>query len=331
MTRPRAGTRLSCLAVLAAAFAVIVGCSSDFAPKNQVTGIRILAARADIPYARPGESVRVQGLVHDGRAAPASPMRVFWFPAPCVDPIAGQYYACFPLFEALYPLGVDLTTSLVEGDEVTIAVPEDALAGSVARPGQGERYATAFVFMVACAGHVERVARRGDLGPNALPVACFDDAGRRLGADDFVFGFTRVFVFEERRNAIPELDGVTFEGAPVDPEVGVVTGTCVKDSSGECKTVKLDVRFDDAAAEVDPDNVDSTGKVGRETIYVDWFTSIGKFQTNRKILFDGNLGRTPKAAIDFSPPASPGRGTVWAVLHDNRGGTSWLAFPLMIE
>lgn len=323
--------RLLRLAVLAAAVALVVGCSSDFAPKNQVTGIRILAARADVPYARPGESVRVQTLAHDGRAAPASPMRVFWFPAPCVDPIAGQYFGCFPLFEALYPAGVDLTPSLVEGDELSITVPDDALANAVARPGQGERYATAFVFMVACAGHVERVARRGNLGPNALPVACFDESGRQLGPDDFVFGFTRVFVFDERRNAIPELGGVTFDGKPVDPENGVVTGTCVKDASGECKTVKLDVTFDDSAAEVDPDNVDSAGNVGRETIYVDWFTSIGKFQTNRKILFDGNLGRTPKAAIDFSPPASPGRGTVWAVLHDNRGGTSWVSFPLSVE
>ncbi len=315
-----------------AAFLLVIGCGSDFAPKNQVSAIRILAARADQPYARPGESVHVEGLVHDGRSAPASPMRVFWFPAPCVDPVGVGYFGCFPYFEALFPVGVDLTPTLVEGRDVTVTIPQDALANVVVRPGQRERFATAYVFMVACAGHVERIPRRGDLGPNALPVACFDASGRQLDPDEFVFGYTRVFVFEERRNAIPSLDGVTFEGKPVDVAAGIVTGTCVKDDkTRECKTVKLDVVFSDAAAEVDPDNVDENGKVGRETIYVDWFTSIGKFKTDRKILFDGQLGRTPKSAIELSPPNGAGKGTVWAVLHDNRGGTSWLEFPIEIR
>ena len=318
--------------VFIAAFLAVIGCGSDFAPKNSVSAIRILAARADQPYARPGETVRVEGLVHDGRTAPAEPMRVFWFPAPCVDPIGLPYYGCYPLFEALFPVGVDLTPSLVEGPEVTMTIPADALANVVVRPGQKERFATAYVFMVACAGHVERIPRRGGLGPNALPVACFDGAGRQLSPDEFVFGYTRVFVFGERRNAIPSLDGVTFQGKPVDPAAGIVTGKCVKDeASGDCKTVKLDVVFSDAAAEVDPDNVNEEGKVGRETIYVDWFTSVGKFMTDRKVLFDGQLGRTPKPAIEFSPPNAPVKGTVWAVLHDNRGGTSWLEIPIEIR
>lgn len=318
--------------VFVAAFFLVIGCGSDFAPKNQISAVRILAARADLPYARPGEVVHIQSLVHDGRKDPAAPMRVFWFPAPCVDPVGFNYFGCFPFFEALFPVGVDLTPMLVEGREATVTIPQDALANVVVRPGQRERFATAYVFMVACSGHVERIPRRGGQGPNAIPVACFDDGGRELGPDEFVFGYTRVFVFEERRNAIPTLDGVTFQGKPVDPAAGIVTGRCVKDdSTDECKTVKLDVLFSDAAAEVDPDNVDQDGKVGRETIYVDWFTSVGKFTTDRKILFDGQLGRTPKSAIDFSPPRGPEKGTIWAVLHDNRGGTTWLEFPIEIQ
>ena len=322
-----------CSFVFVTAFSLVLGCGSDFAPKNQVSAIRILAARADQPYARPGEAVHIEGLVEDARKAPARPMRVFWFPAPCVDPVGFQYFGCFPSFEALFPSGVDLTPSLAEGTEVTVTIPQDALANVVLRPGQRERFATAYVFMVACAGHVERVPRRGGLGPNAIPVACFDESGRELGPEDFVFGYTRVFVFEQRRNAIPSLDGVTFQGKPVDPAAGIVTGRCVaEDPNGDCKsTVKLDVVFSDAAAEVDPDNVDEDGKVGRETLYVDWFTSVGKFTTDRKILFDGQLGRTPKSAIELSPPRDPAKGTIWAVLHDNRGGTSWLELPIEIE
>ncbi|MDF2694914.1 MAG: hypothetical protein K0S65_3297, partial [Labilithrix sp.] len=68
-----------------------------------------------------------------------------------------------------------------------------------------------------------------------------------------------------------------------------------------------------------------------EVLYVDWFTTGGRFQSDRKILFDGTLGRTPKTAIEFNPPAGPMKGKVWAVLHDNRGGTDWLEVPLDVK
>jgi hypothetical protein len=318
-------------AVFFAACLAAFGCGSDFAPKNAVRGVRILAARADLPYARPGETVHVEALAHDGRKTPAEPMRLFWFPAPCIDPPGGQYFGCYPLFDAVFPVGVDLTPVLHEAKDVSITVPADALARTTARPGQGERFATAWVFMVACPGHVERVPRRSGLALNALPVGCFSASGQALAPEDFVFGYTRIFVFESRRNALPKLDGITFEGSRVDAVAGIVT-KCEKDPrTNACKSRKLDALFADSIAEPDPDNVSVDGQVGRETVYVDWFTSAGEFEDNRRILFDGNLGRPPKATVDFTPPEQPMKGTGWAVLHDNRGGTTWLEFPLQIE
>lgn len=37
--------------------------------------MRILAVRADLPYAHPGENVKLEALVVDGRPSPAVPMR----------------------------------------------------------------------------------------------------------------------------------------------------------------------------------------------------------------------------------------------------------------
>ncbi len=324
--------RASTIFGMAVAIVVAAGCSSNFTPKNQVNGIRILAARADQPYAKPGETVRVQALAHDGRVAPSEPMRFFWFPVPCVNPPLGQYFACYPAFEAVFPTGVDLTPSLVESKELTFTVPQNALANAVVQPGQSAKYGTAFLFMAACPGHLERVQRPGGQGLNSLPLGCVNARGERLPAEDWVFGFTRVFVFEDRRNAIPTLDGLTFEDKPVDVGTGIVTDRCKTEDNDVCtKTVKLDTLFSDAAAEIDPDFVDSNGKVARETIYVDWFASIGRFTSDRKILFDGQIGRLPKTPIDYSPPTAPGKGTLWAVLHDNRGGTSWLEVPLEVR
>jgi hypothetical protein len=308
------------------------GCGSDFSPKNEVQQIRILAAKADIPYAHVGETVNLEVLADDGRRTPnKKPMRVFWFPAPCINPPGDQYYFCYAAIAQL-PERQNLTSVLVEGTKTSITIPQNALDGVVLRPGQTERYVTAYNFVVACAGHVERIPLKSGQNLNQLPIACFDDeTGLELDAGSFVVGFTRVFVFDTRRNTIPVLDGVTFQGQPIDPAVGVKTGTCVKDKNDQCQTVKLNVNFPDSDAEIDPDNVDANGRVLRETIYVDWYTTNGRFRTDRKIVYDGNLGRPPKTDAEFEPPNDPVKGKMWAILHDNRGGTTWFEFPLEIQ
>ena len=140
-----------------------------------------------------------------------------------------------------------------------------------------------------------------------------------------------MFVFDQRRNAIPRLDGLTYEGQPLDLAKGIVTPRCTEQDSADCATRDLGVTFDDAVSEVDPDITTSTGAAQRETLYVDWFTSVGKLRQDRKILFDGQYGRPPKLAAELEPPGAPARGTVWAVFHDNRGGTSWAAFPIEVQ
>ena len=62
--------------IFATAFTLVAGCGSDFSPKNEINGVRILAVRADQPYARPGETVKLELLTHDGRTAPAEPIRI---------------------------------------------------------------------------------------------------------------------------------------------------------------------------------------------------------------------------------------------------------------
>ncbi|MFO0737763.1 MAG: hypothetical protein U0270_17865 [Labilithrix sp.] len=313
--------------------ATVVACGADFSPKNEIQAIRILAAKADIPYAHVGETINLEALAYDGRRTNTKkPMRVFWFPAPCINPPGDQYYFCYAAIAQL-PERQNLTPILVESTKTSITIPQNALDGVVLRPGQTERFVTAYNFVVACAGHVERIPLKSGLGLNQIPVGCFDDeTGLELGDGAFVLGFTRVFVFDTRRNTVPVLDGVTFEGQPVDTTAGVKTGKCVKDKNGQCKTVKFNVSFPDANAEIDPDNVDSNGNVLRETIYVDWFTTNGFFRSDRKIVYDGNLGRPPKTDVEYEPPNDPVTGAkIWAILHDNRGGTVWREFPLEIQ
>jgi hypothetical protein len=319
------------VALLAAA------CNDDPYPnKSEVNSVRILAVRADLPYAHPGESVKLEALVVDGRQTPAAPMGTWWFPVPCIDPPGGQYYDCFTTLEAAFPIGVDITSQLVAGTETTIAIPQDALANVTPQPGRtSEPLATAWTFMFACAGHVERIPRSDRLGKNAPPFACFDDRHRQLGVEDGVFGFTRVTVSPTRRNANPKLDAIELGWKAVDPAVGVVTPRCDRGLlewlADDCDSVSVSVAFQDAEAELDSDNLGADGNPGRETLYTDWFVTVGRFEHDRHIEIDPFTGRPPLRDVLYEPWRSPGKGTVWVVLHDNRGGATWLSVPIVVE
>lgn len=318
----------------------------DPPPRGFIRSVRIMATRADVPYAHPGETVNLEALTHDGRlppepgsGTPFEPMHVHWLPVPCINPLpAGQYYDCYSAFEAAYPLGVDLTPMLPEGTTTTLTIPSDALDRVRIVPGgPPEPAGTAFAFIIACAGHVERVPHDGHLGVNEPPFACFDANHVKLDNDHFEFGFRRVAIFKERRNANPVITDVTFRNLSVDRNAGISIGICKRDAWDYVELRACNqqwpfgVSFDDASAELDPDDIDANGNVGRETIFVDFFTTIGRFVDDRRILYDPFAGRPERDKTQYVPWQGPGKGTVWAVLHDNRGGVAWVTLPLTIE
>ena len=325
-------------APLLAVVGLALACNDEPYPnKSQVASVRILAVRADLPYAHPGETVKLEALVADGRSRQTLPLKMYWFPVPCIDPPGGQYYDCYSALEAAFPIGVDLTSQLAEGMTHAISIPPDALDGVAGQPGRsGEPIVTSWTFMFACAGHVERIPRSGHLARNAAPFGCFGAGGEQLPAEEAVFGFTRVSVTATRRNAIPTLKGLHVRGHLVDPEKGISLPRCERDlfetiTDEDCDGVGMAIVFDDADAEIDPDNLDAGGRPGRETIYSDWYVTFGRFRQDRRIERDPFKGRPEIPDILYEPPRSPGKGTLWAVLHDNRGGTSWTSVPIEIR
>ena len=48
---------------------------SDFDPQTLVNTVRILAAGADEPYAKPGDGVNLSLLAYDGRSQKPAPMK----------------------------------------------------------------------------------------------------------------------------------------------------------------------------------------------------------------------------------------------------------------
>jgi hypothetical protein len=315
--------------ILPLLLAGLAACGNDFDPSSKVQSVRILASRADKPYAKPGDSVELELLAIDGRNDRSRPMALSWIPTPCINPRDDAYENCFSSFERMFARGVDLTSQLIGGPRLSLQIPADILTRGASMQS-GAPFGTVFAFGAACAGHIEYVGRRGS-SPRAVPFACFDSSGRELGADDFVFSYSRIFVFADRANANPVIEGLALNGQTIDPAAGIVVDHCATPSrngqDSTCPTYGLELSVPATSQELDPSNVDVNGTVLRESLWVDYYLTGGKVKNDVRILYDAHVGRI-FGSVELEAPGVAGEAMLWAVAHDNRGGVTWTSVPI---
>src|SRR6476469_8028395 len=70
-------------------------CEEEFVPGTQVSSLRVLAVQADIPYAHPGDTVRLQALSYDPLARP-----ITWAWAACPSPAGSSVDDCLAQIRA---------------------------------------------------------------------------------------------------------------------------------------------------------------------------------------------------------------------------------------
>jgi|SRR6187551_298496 hypothetical protein len=322
-----------------AAAASMVGCGPTLARISSLEALRIMGVRKSAPYARPGETVHLQMLWEDGR--PELPDQVetffgFW----CLNPPANSYAACLttePSVEPSFDFGVT---------EFDVEIPEDSV---IAHPDiEGSiPSGMAFVFYGVCAGKMEVPELSGDVEPEDLVPRCVDAAGEQLGADDFVIGYSQIFIYDELRNANPILTGLKQDGEEL--EVDCINEECeeqfvVPDLDGcqegvlcleaceddgdvaLCPSTPVEVIVDPASAEVD-EVAKSFGTDQEESIWVSYFIDRGGVNSEVKLVNDAVQGFQSSFETNLYAPAEPGPVRVWAVVRDNRGGTAWLRAP----
>jgi hypothetical protein len=335
-----------------------VGCSvGDFDAQNKLNSVRILASRADIPYAAPGESVAITVLAHDARPSRPEPMRLSWIPFPCVNPAQDSYFDCFRAFgasrgalppgadagvpprfgdpsgllsEILKP-GVDLTPYLPSGPTFSVTLPADIVETHPPSPGVNEKYGLAIVFNIACAGHVELIEiDPNDLTRQQVPFGCFDATGKRLGPEEYVIGFSRIYAYDTLRNANPVIESVTFEGKPVDLATGITVDRCTvakADRGTACPKLSLEVSVPTSSQE--PRVVGT--KQANEQIWASYYSDIGDLDGDARLLYDVDSGRVTDNAMEFLAPATGGSGTIFIVVRDDRGGVDWVDVPVSVR
>jgi hypothetical protein len=344
--------------------AALVACGGGgFDPASKVDSVRLFTVRADKPYAKPGETVTLEALVADARKDKPRPAVLYWIPILCLNPQDDLYYLCFappgdggrqagttrlipagPYADggaggagadgglsganpfASIPTGVDLAPFLPQGPTFSFQMPSDAV-----QPRKGsEPYGLVVVFNVLCAGRVEFATRDPAGGIQQVPVLCMDENGVKLPPSDYVIGISRVYSWASRVNTNPVIEKLTFEGADVDLAKGITVDRCTTAKESDCKENKLGVRVSDSSWEDNPSEVTRSGPL-HEQIWVDWYSDLGAFADQARLLFDTQAGRISDSDVVFRAPKDPTDGTVWAVVHDNRGGAAWIVVPLHVR
>ncbi|MBX3190305.1 MAG: hypothetical protein KF819_25120 [Labilithrix sp.] len=363
----RRSIALVLLAAVLGALGAVVACGGGgFDPQSRVDSLRLFVVRADKPYAKPGETVTLEALIGDGRKVKDRAPKNFWIPIACVNPREDLYYLCFappgdggrqagatrlvplgPLAAiagdggveagasggganpfASIPTDVDLSPFLPEGPTFSFPMPDDAIQP---REGASAPYGLVIVFNVLCAGQVRFVARDLEGGAQQVPVACTDDEGNKLPPSEYVVGISRVYSYAERLNANPVIEKVLLEQQEIDPAVGVVVERCTDGTrERECKENKIDLRMAESSWEENPGDVTREGPL-REQIWVTYYSDIGTFAQDARLLFDTRKGRVADSDVSFRAPRAPASGTLWAVVHDNRGGAAWVVVPIHVR
>ena len=335
-----------CVAAALGAFSYACG-PAGFDAQAKLGSVRVLATRTDKPYAKPGEDVTVEVLAVDARKTPKRPMKIYWLPFVCENPFGDLYYACFaPLLggdggvadggraDAGAPIfrpGLDITAFLKEGTKYSFNISPDIIARHKPVAGSVAPYGLAIAFAVACAGQVRTLAiDPNNVNPQKVPIGCFDDDGNQLGADDFVFTFSRVYVYDKLTNANPVVDQVLFDGKPVDPTQGVVVERCTT-SEADCAKHPIDLAIPDASWELDVGALGKDGTTLGEQVYGLYYYTVDKVEKEGRLLFDPSTGRVAASANNFIAQSVPGNGRVYVVVHDNRGGVTWVDFPVYVK
>lgn len=314
-------------------------------------------------YAHPDDTVTFKMTSYDGFIDPENPdaptrkLTTVWLGG-CFDPPGDAYYGCY---ESLAKVIGDAQADLMSGkapppgalygvgDQFDLTIPTDIVSRRP-KPVVGSHYGIAYVFFAVCAGFLGPAPNDSAGRAGSFPIACFADEARqvRLGADSFVPGYTQIYVFADgRMNSDPPVTEMTFDGKPaldgpsdalvvkvcgVDDDTRTAPASCSKeDPFTTCAPVLIDVTTAAGVAEPDPEGTAKDGKALTEVVWVDYFADKGDFDDEVRLVNDATTGLIADHSTSWIAPTEPGLVSIWAVVHDARGGVTTLQRYIRVE
>jgi hypothetical protein len=342
---------------------LLLGCGPNFDPPAQLRALRVLGVQKDIPYAQIGDTVHLQMLWEDASPKAGRPVQIAWS-GPCFDPAGDLYYSCFTA--PTDPAQSSPLDGLATGDTTSFTMPPNYVDGTgkerpIIRTATSENnapYGVVFVFFAACAGQLVPIPTTD---ATAFPLGCQDDAGKLLGADDFVAGYTSIYAFGQYSNDNPVIGGFEFNGQPVDPSAMCLgdacrdlaeaaapdpdsidcgdpmqaprcVPTCSDDGKSPCHGYAIRPTLDQAQnQEQDSVSAKQLGRNVGEQMWIDYYTDGGGFKSSVRLLNDATNGWNSDYGTEFYASKTAKISRVWALVHDNRGGVAWAGISVKTE
>ena len=303
------------------------GCGGDFDPGSRITGLRVLAVKAedDKTYAHPGEKVQLTALWNASKDDNGGDVGTQWAWATCVNPSSSTVLGCFQkLIEDVQKTGVRPDFGIgVNKDVFTFTVPTDALSQL---PPEARRNALVGVITIVCSGELTPTP---ETSPDARTVPFQCKAGDRvLGLDEYIAGFKRIFIREKDRNLNPKPSQITWDGQPWDDKEPFKTITAC-DTDGNRYDRCTDADHHDVAMVLTDDSYESGkdeyGVDFTEQVIVEYYATEGLFE------HDVRIAKDPHTAFVGRTQSKGKTVTLWFVAHDNRGGVTWATRKVVVN
>jgi hypothetical protein len=329
-----------------------VACGEGFDPVSDLRTLRAIGVAKNKSYANPGDEITMDLVWQDASKDAPRDVTIAWMPA-CFNPPGDLFYGCFAQFGSTDP---DNMGSLSE--KLTFTIPEDILSSRPPPDPDNPAFGTAFGFFALCAGDL--VPLDPPPSKNALPLGCRDrTSGDLLGPDEFVAGYAQVMVFADGfANANPNITGFTVEGNEVETDcIGVLCAkpgtpsepepepidctdeanaarciaTCEDDGEDTCPDIDIAPIVTRDSAEPDEVAARYYGRADSEQLWIDYYSDRGTVRSPARLLNDATQGWNDDYGVEFWAPKEPGPLSVWAAVHDNRGGANFVRVRLQAE
>ncbi len=388
---------------LAVSLLALTGCGAELERSSEVETLRVLGVQKSKSYAKAGDEVTFSMLWHDPEGRDITPV---WFALDagdsllpiCVNPPRDSYFSCLGLHAAAFsgvegvPLGLSLESLSHEGDSITLTVPRSTLeietpvdpihlpsledcsetddsCSEVYHPATDAEnlpdFGSMFVFFALCPGKLSYDAEVKE----GFGLLCLDQNGEPLGPQDFVIGYSQIFLYRDFDNANPVVTGMLVDGEKADACIGTECldgGTdrpeecgegvpcldvCTESDEDNCPEISVKpvipqtytsdesvsgCRGSKAPFECDnaqPDEVSQLayGRNVTEQMWIRYYTDQGRMASEVKLLNDSTTGWNSDYGTDLRLPKEKGPLRLWAVVYDNRGGQDWVRVDAVVR
>jgi hypothetical protein len=294
------------LLFIASACVLFAACGSDLDDGSRVAKLRLLALRADEPFAHPGERVDLQLLAADRSERPLT-----FALSTCTNPKGSTTDGC------LDDLDRPFAPLTVEEGRFSLEIGSDALDGL---SESARLSALVGAVIVACPGTIEPGETAG------VPVACRNADGAKLPIEAFEVGVKRIFVRAEDRNANPAITRVTWDGEDWPEDQVQEARACPNVDTDDIDDCNSSLRHRIRVETSPPDSgVDENGTRFHEQQVVQFYASQGVFERPVRISDepDNHWAAQRKSGQDVAQ--------LWFVARDDRGGVAWTARQVRVR